>query len=74
MSDIAVKPATKIIQGDWDWHYNRVKTDPRGFWHNNPDDRREVLLFGDGHVQFFQFPSDALDSDGAAPDPNYVFW
>jgi prepilin-type N-terminal cleavage/methylation domain-containing protein len=74
LSRIAIKAATKIIQGDWDWHYNRVLTDPRGFWHNNPHDRREVLLFGDSHVQFFQFPSDALDSDGAAPDPNYVFW
>jgi len=74
LSRIAIKAATKIIQGDWDWHYNRVLTDPRGFWHNNPHDRREVLLFGDNHVDFFQFPPDALDSDGAPPNPNYVFW
>lgn len=74
LSRVAIKAATKIIQGDWPWHLNRVMTNPQGFWHNNPDDRREVMLFGDSHVQFFQFPSDALDNDGAVPDPNYVFW
>ncbi len=74
MSVIAQRPVTKIIQGDWDWHYNRVMTDARSIWHNNANDRREALLFGDSHVQFFQFPPDALDSNGAAPDPNYVFW
>jgi len=75
MSEVAVKPATKVIQGDWDWHYNRVMTDPRGFWHNNPDDRRQVMLWGDSHVAFFQFPPDALDEqDTTDPDPGYVFW
>jgi prepilin-type N-terminal cleavage/methylation domain-containing protein len=74
MSRVAIKASTKIIEGDWPWHLNRVMTDPRGFWHNNPRDRREVMLFGDSHVEYFQFPSDALDSDGAAPDPSYVFW
>lgn len=73
-SRIAIKAATKIIQGDWPWHLNRLMTDTQGYWHNNPDDRRMVMLFGDSHVQFFQFPSDILDNDGAAPDPNYFFW
>jgi prepilin-type N-terminal cleavage/methylation domain-containing protein len=74
LSDFAVKPATKIFQGDWDWHYNRVTTGVLAVWHNNSGDRKEAMLWGDSHVAFFQFPSDALDSDGAAPDPNYVFW
>ena len=74
LSRIAIKAATKIIQGDWDWHYNRSLIDPHAFWHNNARDRKEVLLFGDGHVQFSHFPSDALDSDGASPDPGYFFW
>ena len=43
-------------------------------WHNNPGHRSEVLLFGDSHVQFFNFPSDTIDSNGATPDPNYVSW
>ena len=74
-SVIARKPATKIIQGDWDWHYNRVMTDPRGFWHNNSNDRRQVMLWGDSHVAFYQFPPDALDEqDSSDPDPNYYFW
>jgi prepilin-type processing-associated H-X9-DG protein len=73
-SRVALKPATKIIQGDWPWHENRVMTVTKSYWHNNPHDRRMVMLFGDSHVQFFQFHSDALDDDGAAPNPNYVFW
>jgi len=74
MSAIAVKPTNKILQGDWDWHYNRVTTGTSAIWHNFSGDRREAMLFGDAHVEFFQFPPDALDSDGAAPDPNYFFW
>jgi len=73
-SDIAVRPTNKIIQGDWNWHYNRVTTGASAIWHNYSGDRREAMLFGDSHVEFFQFPSDALDANGAAPDPNYFFW
>jgi prepilin-type N-terminal cleavage/methylation domain-containing protein len=73
-SRVAFKPATKIIQGDWPWHENRAMTATASYWHNNPRDRRMVMLFGDSHVEFFQFPSDALDDDGASPNPDYVFW
>jgi len=71
---IAVRPVTKIIQGDWNWHYNRSTSNPLQPWHNDLGDRKEAMLFGDTHVEFFQFPPDALDSNGAAPDPNYFFW
>ena len=71
---ITVKPASKIIQGDWNWQYNRVTTGLTAVWHNNSGDRREAMLWGDSHVEFFQFPPDALDSDGANPNPSYIFW
>jgi prepilin-type N-terminal cleavage/methylation domain-containing protein len=74
MSVVATHPVTKIIQGDWNWQANRSMTDKRGLWHNKINDRADAVLFGDNHVQFFQFPPDAATSDGATPNPNYVFW
>jgi prepilin-type N-terminal cleavage/methylation domain-containing protein len=75
LSDIAVRPATKIIQGDWDWQYNRITTGTIGTWHNNSGDRKEVMLWGDGHVEFYQFPPDVLDeANSGSADPNYIFW
>jgi hypothetical protein len=43
-------------------------------WHNNSGDRKDVMLWGDSHVTFFQFPVNATESDGTAPDPTYIFW
>jgi hypothetical protein len=75
LSQIAVKPATKIIQGDWNWQYNRSTTVVPAVRHNNAGDRREVMLWGDGHVEFYQFPPDTEDeTDSSAPNPNYFFW
>src|SRR5262245_41489045 len=33
-SEIARRPTTKIIQGDWPWHANRSITDKHSIWHN----------------------------------------
>ena len=73
-SEIARKPATKIIQGDWPWHANRVISDTRSEWHNVRGKRSEAMLFGDIHVEFFKFPPDAQVSNGAPPDPAYFYW
>jgi len=73
-SMIAFRPVTKIIQGDWNWQYNRTTTTTTADWHNNRGDRKEAMLWGDGHVSFFQFPVNALESDGELHDINYVFW
>jgi prepilin-type N-terminal cleavage/methylation domain-containing protein len=74
MSVVSVHPATKIIQGDWDWQYNRNDALQPAIWHNSSGDRKNVMLWGDSHVSFFQFPSNALYNNNTAPDPNYVFW
>jgi prepilin-type N-terminal cleavage/methylation domain-containing protein len=74
MATIAVRPVNKIFQGDWNWQYNRSTTGSTAIWHNNAGDRREAMLWGDSHVDFYQFPPDALDSEGVQPDPNYIFW
>ena len=73
-STIARKPSTKIIQGDWPWHANRIISDPRSEWHNIRGKRSEAMLFGDNHVEFYKFPADLSDHLGDPPDPNYLFW
>jgi prepilin-type N-terminal cleavage/methylation domain-containing protein len=73
-SEIAIKPATKLIQGDWPWPPNRDASDPRSFWHNNRGVRVNVMLFGDSHAEFYKFPL-GLENDRDVPsDPNYIFW
>jgi prepilin-type N-terminal cleavage/methylation domain-containing protein len=74
MSTVALSPVNKIIQGDWDWHYNRNVSLPAADWHNFAGKRMDAVLFGDSHVQFFTFPSDAAMSASLPPDPNYVYW
>jgi prepilin-type N-terminal cleavage/methylation domain-containing protein len=73
-SEISVRPVTKIIQGDWDWQYNRSDLLHASDWHNNVGERKQAMLWGDSHVSFFKFPSNALVSDDTAPNPNYIFW
>jgi prepilin-type N-terminal cleavage/methylation domain-containing protein len=73
-SEIARKPVTKIIQGDWPWHANRIISDPRSEWHNVRGKRSEAILFGDIHVEFFKFPPDSEVNNGSQPDPNYKYW
>ena len=55
-SDIAVKPGTKIIQGDWNWHPNRGNTDVRSVWHNYKGQSLTVMLWGDSHVSALPIP------------------
>ena len=53
---VAMRPATKIMQGDWIWEnagYNPSQNPP---WHSYKGQRRFVMLFGDSHVEFYRFP------------------
>jgi prepilin-type N-terminal cleavage/methylation domain-containing protein len=72
--EIARRPSTKIIQGDWPWHANRIISDPRSDWHNVHGRRSEAMLFGDAHVEFYKFPDDLAANENTAPDANYQFW
>jgi len=74
MSTVIAHPANKVIQGDWNWQYNRNASLVPAEWHNNSGDRKEAMLFGDSHVEFFQFPVNITETDGTAPNPHYVFW
>jgi prepilin-type N-terminal cleavage/methylation domain-containing protein len=56
VNDVAVKPTTKVIEGDWCWHVNRGDTDPRSIWHNYKGKEFTVMLWGDCHVAPFRFP------------------
>jgi prepilin-type N-terminal cleavage/methylation domain-containing protein len=73
-SQISVRPVNKIIQGDWNWQYNRNDLLQVSDWHNNVGGRKQAMLWGDSHVSFFQFPSDAFVWDNTPPDPKYIFW
>ena len=74
-SEIARSPANKIIQGEWNWHGNRGEYDPKYMWHNYKGQRRIVMLFGDGHVEFYRFPKEMPGWIWApAPDPNFLWW
>jgi len=67
---VGKKPCTKLIQGDWPWQGNRSISDPRSVWHNNKGQRRDNVLYGDGHVAYFDFPdsvtqTQSVDMSGA---------
>jgi prepilin-type N-terminal cleavage/methylation domain-containing protein len=34
VNDVAIMPATKVMEGDWLWQGNRGNIDPRSVWHN----------------------------------------
>jgi prepilin-type N-terminal cleavage/methylation domain-containing protein/prepilin-type processing-associated H-X9-DG protein len=59
-AELANGPTHKIIQGDWAWHANRGNTSPKSVWHNYKGKSRFNMLFGDGHVEFYQFPDPKL--------------
>ena len=48
-------PASKIIQGDWNWPFDREDS-----WHADNGEGGHVMLFADGHVAYFVFPDTQL--------------
>lgn len=74
-SEIGLSAANKIILGDNPWHANRTDDNPKDMWHNYKGQRRENMLFGDGHVEFYRFPKEMPQWLAApAPDPNFKWW
>ena len=74
-AEIAIGPSHKIVQGDWPWHANRGNTDQKSIWHNYKGRSRFNMLYGDGHVQFYQSP-DKLKDWTFDPKPNrdWLWW
>jgi hypothetical protein len=73
-SRVAIKPSTKIIQGDWPWHANRDINKSQSVWHNYKGKRFENMLFGDIHVENYRFPPQADQWVGTTPDINWLWW
>jgi prepilin-type N-terminal cleavage/methylation domain-containing protein len=71
-SEIAKKAASKIILGDWPWHPNRPVGDTRSSWHNYQGQRRDNMLYGDGHVDYSKLP-DTMDVTQPV-DLNFRWW
>jgi prepilin-type N-terminal cleavage/methylation domain-containing protein len=61
-SEVAVRPVTKIIQGDWIWENAGFDPSKNPPWHSYKNQRRYVMLFGDNHVAFFGFPRTISDT------------
>jgi len=72
-SEVAIRSTTKILLGDWIWHFNRDVSLPDGVWHNNKDQRRLNMLFGDSHAGLWRLDL-ANPTLNQAPDMDYVWW
>ena len=55
-TDVAVRPVNKIMQGDWIWENAGFNPNTNPPSHSYQGQRRFVMLFGDGHVDFYRFP------------------
>ena len=77
-SRINLRPATKIIQGDWPWHANRPVDIDRDYrlslWHNYKGRRYENMLFGDGHVVNYHFPPAMVNWVSDKPNMDWQWW
>lgn len=74
-SEVARSPSNKIIQGDWMWHANRGVIDSQSVWHNYKGRSLVNMLFGDGHVESYQFPKEMINwTETPLPDPNWKWW
>jgi len=82
-SEIALRPSTKILQGDWPWMGSRDAGDGRinasaqakSIWHNIRGKRGWNMMYGDGHVALFNFPN-GYDASWTTRrwDINYDWW
>src|ERR1039458_9657138 len=75
-TEVARSPVNKIIQGDWEWENNGYDFgNPSSWWHNYRGQRRQNMLFADGHVVFYRFPEDIKNWIYIPlPDPTFLWW
>jgi prepilin-type N-terminal cleavage/methylation domain-containing protein/prepilin-type processing-associated H-X9-DG protein len=74
--EVARSPVNKILQGDWEWENNDYNVnDPKSWWHGYRGQRRQNMLFADGHVVFFRFPPEIVKwIYSPPPDPAFLWW
>jgi prepilin-type N-terminal cleavage/methylation domain-containing protein len=73
-SQIARKPSSKLILGDWPWFADRSIQDAKSAWHNLKGKPYFPMLFGDGHAQNFKFPTTITNMSAAPVDMNSEWW
>ena len=73
-SEIARKPTTKIVQGDWLWQGSRDLKSPKAVWHNYKGKRICNMLYGDSHVESYRFPLEMDKWQTTAWDINFTWW
>jgi prepilin-type N-terminal cleavage/methylation domain-containing protein/prepilin-type processing-associated H-X9-DG protein len=76
-AEVAVSPSNKMFMGDWAFWNGRDKNDPMSQWHNAKGDYKFNILWGDGHIEFFRFPAQAVDWGydlGGVPNPTNKWW
>ena len=71
--EVAKKASTKIILGDWPWD-GRDYNDLKSVWHNFKGKPVWPILFGDGHVVYYKFPSSITNMLSTAGDIGYTWW
>ncbi len=71
-SEVARRPVSKIMQGDWIWENASFPPASNPPWHSYKGQRRYVMLFGDSHVEFFKFP--LTIAVNAPVDLNNPYW
>jgi prepilin-type N-terminal cleavage/methylation domain-containing protein/prepilin-type processing-associated H-X9-DG protein len=73
-SEIARKPTTKIVQGDWLWMGSRDIRSAKGTWHNYKGKRYCNMLYGDAHVESYNFPPQMTNWVSTSVDINFTWW
>jgi len=73
-SEVAKKPTNKILLAEWTWHGNRPVDLAATVWHAFKGVRKEAVLWGDAHVEFFKFPDERGHEVTPPPDVNYLYW
>jgi prepilin-type processing-associated H-X9-DG protein len=74
-SEVAKRPSTKVIQGDFNWHGNRGVENERSIWHNFKGEARYNMAFGDGHVEFVRWPDEFITwVKVPPPDMSWKWW
>jgi len=74
MTEIAISPVNKLMTGDLPWHGNRNNMDTRTVWHQYRGQQRFNMLFGDGHVEFYQFPQNMQQLINSPVSPTNRWW